>query len=305
MNIAFAGTPEFAATALEALIRAGHNVKLVLTQPDRQAGRGLRVRSSPVKLLAQGHGLSVLQPPTLKEGAVVAALAAQDPDVMVVAAYGLVVPKAVLELPRRGCINIHASLLPRWRGAAPIQRALLAGDTTTGITIMQMDEGLDTGPILLQEPVPIRPDDTAGTLHDRLAALGGRLVVEALAAPASPRSQNVAYATYAPKIDMREAHIDWQQSAEAIERKVRAFDPVPGARTTWGETVLKIWRARVERGVEAAPGEVCESGAAGIVVACGKDGLRLMELQRSGGKRLPVRALLAGLDVPCGARFGE
>ena len=304
MKIVFAGTPDFAAVVLDALIRAGHEIALVLTQPDRPAGRGRRIRPSAVKCLAQRHGLPVLQPSSLKDGGVVAVLAAHKPEVMVVAAYGLIVPKSMLALPRLGCINIHASLLPRWRGAAPIQRALLAGDTVTGITIMLMDERLDTGAILLQEALPIRPDDTAQTLRDRLAALGGRLIVQALAAPLTPRPQDAAQATYAEKIDKREARIEWAESAEAIERKVRALSPAPGAHTSLEGAVLKIWRARLERGISAPPGEVCESGATGIVVACGADGLRLMELQRAGGKRLPVRAFLAGFDVVRGARMG-
>lgn len=221
-----------------------------------------------------------------------------------VAAYGLIVPKPMLDLLRLGGVNIHASLLPRWRGAAPIQRALLAGDTATGITIMQMDEGLDSGAILLQEALPIGPDDTAQTLHDRLAALGARMIVRTLGAPFSPRPQDTAQATYAEKIDKREARIEWTESAETIERKVRAFNPAPGAYTSLGGAVLKIWRATVERGVRAPPGEVCESSATGIVVACGADGLRLMELQRAGGKRLPVRAWVAGFNVARGARMG-
>ena len=304
MKIVFAGTPEFAAVALDALIRAGHEIALVLTQPDRPAGRGRRIQASAVKRLAERHGLPMLQPSSLKDDGVVAAVGAHRPEVIVVAAYGLIVPKSMLALPRLGCINIHASLLPRWRGAAPIQRALLAGDTATGITIMQMDEGLDTGAILLQEALPIAPDDTAQTLHDRLAALGGRLIVQALAAPFAARPQEAARATYAGKIDKHEARIEWAESAEAIERKVRALSPAPGAHTSLEGAVLKIWRARVERGVSAPPGEVRESGATGIVVACGADGLRVMELQRAGGKRLPVRAFLAGFDVARGARMG-
>lgn len=304
MHIVFAGTPEFAAIALDALLRAGHEITLVLTQPDRPAGRGRKVRPSAVKRLAQRHGLPVLQPSSLKDGTIAAAVAAHRPDAMVVAAYGLIVPKPMLDLPRLGGVNIHASLLPRWRGAAPIQRALLAGDTATGITIMQMDEGLDSGAILLQEALPIGPDDTAQTLHDRLAALGARLIVRALGAPFSPRPQDAAQATYAEKIDKREARIEWAESAETVERKVRAFNPAPGAYTSLGGVVLKIWRAAVERGVSAPPGEVCESSATGIVVACGADGLRLMELQRAGGKRLPVRAWVAGFNVARGARMG-
>ena len=303
MHIVFAGTPEFAAVALDALLRGGHEITLVLTQPDRPAGRGRKVQPSAVTRLAQRLGLPVLQPSSLKDGSVTATIAAQRPEAMVVAAYGLIVPKPMLDLPRLGCVNIHASLLPRWRGAAPIQRALLAGDTATGTTIMQMDEGLDTGAILLQEALPIGPNDTAQTLHDRLAALGARLIVRALAAPFAPRPQDAAQATYAEKIDKREARIEWTESAERIERKVRAFNPAPGAYTSLEGAVLKIWRATVERGIGAPPGEVCESGATGIVVACGANGLRLMELQRAGGKRLPVRAFVAGFNIARGARM--
>jgi len=304
MNLVFAGTPEFAATALDALLRAGHAVPLVLTQPDRPAGRGLKARLSAVKRLASAHALAMLQPPTLKAPGVIDAIAALKPDALVVAAYGLIVPQNLLDIPRLGGINIHASLLPRWRGAAPIQRAILAGDAATGITIMQMDAGLDTGAILLQETTPISADDTAQTLHDRLAELGGRLVVRALAAPQVPRPQDDALATYADKIDKREARIDWSESAAAVERKVRAYDPVPGASSTLNGTDIKVWRARIERGINAPPGMVCEAGPAGIVVACGADGLRLLELQRAGGKRLPTAAFIAGFDVARGARLG-
>jgi methionyl-tRNA formyltransferase len=247
--------------------------------------------------------LALLQPRSLNEIGVTAAVATHRPEIMVVAAYGLLVPKAMLDVPRLGCVNVHASLLPRWRGAAPIQRALLAGDGTTGITIMQMDEGLDTGAILLQEALPIFPEDTAQTLHGRLAALGARLVVQVLAASFSPRPQDAARATYAEKIDPRETRINWAECAESIERKVRALNPIPGARTSLEGALLKIWRGRLERGISAPPGEVCESGAAGIVVACGADGLRLLELQRAGGKRLPVGAFVAGFNVARGARL--
>ena len=303
MNIVFAGTPEFAAVALEALIGAGHDVKLVLTQPDRAAGRGRRVQPSAVKRLALQYGLSVLQPPSLREPGVAVAIAQREPDVMVVAAYGLLVPGALLGVPRLGGINIHASLLPRWRGAAPIQRALIAGDATTGITIMQMDEGLDTGPVLLQQAIPIEPTDTARTLGERLATLGARLIVEALATPRRLRPQAAAGITYAAKIDKREARIDWSESAAAIERKVRAFDPEPGAFTFCAGEILKVWRASVARGVSGAPGEVCESGPRGVIVTCGTDGLRLLEMQRPGGKRLLVPAFLAGHNMARGTRL--
>jgi methionyl-tRNA formyltransferase len=305
VKIVFAGTPGFAATALEAIIGAGHAVVGVLTQPDRPVGRGRHVRASPVKALAEKHGLPVLQPASLASGGVVDAIRASRMDAMVVAAYGLLVPRALLELPPRGGINIHASLLPRWRGAAPIQRALLAGDETTGITIMQMDEGLDTGPILLQEALPIAPEETAGTLRDRLAALGARLIVEALAAPQAPRLQDPAYVTYAPKIDRSEARIHWRHSAAAIDRQVRAFNPAPGAYTSRNGALLKIWRVRVEQGAAGDPGVVTTADAAGIVVACGAGALRILELQRAGGKPLPARAFLAGCDIVPGARLGE
>jgi methionyl-tRNA formyltransferase len=304
LKLIFAGTPEFAAVSLEALLAARHDVTLVLTQPDRPAGRGLKPQPSAVKRLALGHGLGVLQPATLKEPAVLNAVSAARPEAMVVAAYGRLLPPALLALPARGCINVHASLLPRWRGAAPIQRALLAGDAETGVTIMQMDEGLDTGAILLQQAIPIASEDTAGTLHDRLAVLGARLLVEALAANPAPRAQDSAAATYAPRIDKREAEIDWRKPAAEIERQVRAFDPAPGAQTRLEGATLKIWRARVEPGPAAEPGTVSAAGADGVVVACGKDALRITVLQRAGGRRLPAPIFLSGFKLARGARFG-
>lgn len=305
MDIIFAGTPEFAAIALDGLWRAGHTIRLVLTQPDRPAGRGLRSHASPVKCMAQQRGFAILQPATLKDAGLVDAVWALRPDVLVVAAYGLMVPQSLLEAPRLGAVNIHASLLPRWRGAAPIQRAILAGDAETGVTIMQMDAGLDTGAMLLQEAVAINADDTAQSLHDRLAALGGKLIVDALSRQPAPRPQDAARATYAHKIDKREARIDWTEDAAKIERKVRAFNPFPGVASTLGGVDLKVWRARVEPEIAADPGAVCAADAAGIVVACGRNGLRLLELQRAGGKRLPVSAFIAGFEVMRGARFGD
>ena len=305
MKLVFAGTPEFAAVSLEALLRARHEVTLVLTRPDRPAGRGLKPQPSAVKQLALGHGLPLLQPPALEDSATLNAIAAAHPAVVVVAAYGLILPLALLALPARGCLNVHASLLPRWRGAAPIQRALLAGDSTTGITIMQMDQGLDTGPIVLQEAVAISPDDTAGTLHDKLAALGARLLLRALEASPAPKPQDGSIATYAMRIGRGEAEIDWRNAAAGIERQVRAFDPVPGAHTRHEGVALKVWRARIERGVSAAPGTVCAAQSDGIVVACGSDGLRITELQRAGGKRLAAGAFLSGFRLARGARFGS
>ena len=304
MDIVFAGTPRFAEVALRALLDAGHRVPLVLTQPDRGAGRGRRVRPSPVKALAEHRSLPVLQPVSLRDQAVVDTIAQESPDVMVVAAYGLLIPKTILTLPRMGCLNIHASLLPRWRGAAPIQRALIAGDATTGISIMQMEEGLDTGPILLQEAVPIAPDDTAGTLHERLAALGARLIVEALASPRTPRPQGAVGATYAAKITKEEARIDWSRAAASIERQVRAFDPDPGAFTFLAGDMLKVWRAAVVSGASGTPGAVLDVDRQGVLVACGHDALRLTEMQRAGGKRLPAHAFLAGCPVERGTRLG-
>ncbi|MCW5603461.1 MAG: methionyl-tRNA formyltransferase [Burkholderiales bacterium] len=305
MKIVFAGTPEFAAAGLEALLGAAYTVALVLTQPDRPAGRGRQPRISAVKQLAQQKALPVLQPETLKDAAITEAVAACEPDVLVVAAYGLIVPQAILDIPRLGGINIHASLLPRWRGAAPIQRAILTGDAETGITIMQMDAGLDTGAILLQEALPIREEDTAQSLHDRLAAMGGRLIVRALAQPPAPRPQDGALATYAEKVNKREARIDWTESAESIARKIRAFNPVPGAASSYAGTDVKIWRARVEPGVSALPGTVCDVKASGVLVACGTGALRLEELQRAGGRRLSAAAFAAGFDIVRGGRFGS
>jgi len=304
MKVVFAGTPEFAAPSLVALLAAGHEVPLVLTQPDRPAGRGLKPQPSAIKTLAVARGLSLQQPAALDADAI-AAVSAVRPDVMVVAAYGLLVPAALLQLPPRGCVNVHASLLPRWRGAAPIERALLAGDEQTGITIMQMDAGLDTGAILLQEALAIGPEDTAGTLRARLSALGARLLVRALAAPAPPRAQDAARSTYARRIRKEEAEIDWQRPAAEIERQVRAFDPTPGAQTRYAGQPLKIWRARVEPGIAQAPGAVCSTGPDGIVVACGRDGLRIVELQRAGARRLTAAAFLAGAALGPGLRLGR
>ena len=303
MKLVFAGTPEFAAVSLAALMAARHEVTLVLTQPDRPAGRGLKPQPSAVKRLALKHRISVLQPARLSDPAVLSAIAVTHPKVLVVAAYGLLLPPALLALPALGCINVHASLLPRWRGAAPIQRALLAGDAETGVTIMQMDEGLDTGAMLLRRAVPIAPDDTAGTLHDKLAALGAQLLVEALANNPPPCAQDAAAATYAPRIDKREAAIDWGKPAAEIGRQVRAFNPTPGAQTRMNGAVIKIWRAGVESGTAASPGTLTAIGPDGIVVACGRDALRITELQRAGGKRLPAQAFLSGFKLARGARF--
>lgn len=303
MNILFAGTPEFAAVALDALLRAGHQVSLVLTQPDRPAGRGLKPQPSAVKQRALAHGLAVAQPATLKDETVVAQLTAVAADVMVVAAYGLILPPPVLRLPRFGCLNIHASLLPRWRGAAPIQRAILAGDHETGITIMQMDAGLDTGAMLLAEAIPIADDDTAQTLHDKLAILGGRLIVRALDEQPAAVAQDDKQATYAEKITRAEARIDWNLPAVQLDRVIRAFNPVPGAYAVWQGQPLKVWRAESAPAATAAPGTVVRADAGGIVVAAGAGCLRLLELQRAGGKRLPAGVFLAGASLQPGDRI--
>jgi methionyl-tRNA formyltransferase len=303
MKIVFAGTPVFAATSLAALLKAGHDVTLVLTQPDRPAGRGLKAQPSAVHLLARERGLTLLQPTTLKDAAVLQAVTAATPDALVVAAYGRILPTALLRAAPRGAINVHASLLPRWRGAAPIQRALLAGDAVTGATIMQMEETLDTGPILLQASVAIAAEDTTGTLHDKLAALGADLLLRALAEMPAPRAQNENDAAYAPRITTAETEIDWSRSAQEIDRQVRAYDPAPGARTQINGVALKIWHARPEAVAGGAPGTVRSADATGIVIACGAGALRVLELQRAGGKRISAGAFLAGFKLAPGARI--
>ena len=308
LRVAFAGTPEFAAQALDSILKAGYAVPLVLTQPDRPAGRGMKLSPSAVKQLALAHGIEVDQPEKLRTDAQRARLAACAPDVLVVAAYGLLLPPAVLALPRLGCINIHASLLPRWRGAAPIHRAIEAGDAETGITIMQMDEGLDTGPMLLRRALPIAADDTTASLHDRLAALGGECIVEALGALAggglAATPQPAEGVTYAAKSGRAEADIDWSRPAAEIERAMRAFDPFPGAVSTLRDTAVKCWKAQVVAG-EGEPGRVLAVEADGIVVACGRDALRCTVLQRPGSKRLPAGEFLRGFPVSAGERFAS
>jgi methionyl-tRNA formyltransferase len=308
MKIVFAGTPEFAAPALAALCEAGHDVALVLTQPDRPSGRGLKTAPSAVKQAALARRLQVEQPATLKDPRIAGVLAEAAPDVMVVAAYGLLLPQAILDLPRRGCVNIHASLLPRWRGAAPIQRALLAGDACTGISIMQMDAGLDTGPVLLKEAIAIAPQDTAGTLHDRLAALGARLIVQAFEREYVAVPQNEAEATYAAKVGRDEARIEWNEHAATIERKVRAFNPVPGAWTTLRGATLKVWGAGIGRTGSGTdqPGNVTDTSGGVITVAAGSGTtLTLLEVQRAGGRRLASAVFLSGMPLTRGERLGK
>ncbi|WP_374681358.1 methionyl-tRNA formyltransferase [Accumulibacter sp.] len=302
MRLIFAGTPEFARVALQSVIAAGHEVLAVLTQPDRASGRGLALRPSPVKQLALASGIEVLQPSTLKDLAAQEQIRALGAEAMVVAAYGLILPQVVLDMPASGCINIHASLLPRWRGAAPVQRAILAGDQETGVCIMQMDAGLDSGPILLSERLPIAADDTAASLGDRLALLGARLIVEALARlPLSPQAQAGAGATYAAKVDKAEATLDWRLPALQLARCVRAFNPFPGASCTVEGHLLKVWRATVVAG-DGEPGEILVADRNSVVVACGAGALRLDELQKAGGKRLPATRFLVGTPIAAGSR---
>lgn len=278
----------------------------MLTQPDRPAGRGLRPVASAVKHLALSRGLELFQPDSLRDASGHARIVAAKPDVLVVAAYGLILPPAVLDVAPLGALNIHASLLPRWRGAAPIQRALLAGDRESGISIMRMDEGLDTGPIVSRQAVAIHGDDDAQTLHDKLARLGARMIIAALADVAAGRArpvpQSAAGATYARKIGKSDAQIDWQVGADSIERMVRALRPQPGATTRWRGEALKIWIARCEA-ASGAPGTVLESGSTGIVVACGQGALRVMELQRAGGKRMAAAEFLRGCPIAVGERL--
>ncbi len=308
MKIIFAGTPHFAARALEVLLKA-HQIVAVLTQPDRPSGRGMQLAASPVKQLALQHGLTVLQPESLKTELAQQEIASLKADVMVVAAYGLILPKAVLELPRYGCLNIHASLLPRWRGAAPIQRAILAGDRETGITIMQMDPGLDTGDMLLRQTCPISDDDNAQTLHDKLAVLGASSILEALRLleqnSSSPVAQDNEAACYAAKLLKSEAQIDWQQDAGQIERAVRAYNPYPVCHARLRDVVLKIWQAEVCPDQHGTPGEILTVDKRGIVVACGKQALRLTVLQRPGGRALPAAQFMQAMPVYPGEFFGS
>ena len=310
LRLIFAGTPDFAAEALHALIRSPHEIVAVYTQPDRPAGRGRKLTPSPVKQLALQHQLTVLQPVSLKTAEAAAQLRALDADVMVVAAYGLILPPEVLEIPRNGCLNIHASLLPRWRGAAPIQRAILAGDSETGITIMQMDKGLDTGAMLLKLTCPITGEDTAASLHDRLASLGAEAIITALdqlpTLTATPQDDREA--TYAAKLTKQEAVIDWCRPAEELDRQIRAFNPWPVAQTSVNGQTLRIWSAQPLAGkANVSPGTVIGRDKQGIDVACGEGVLRLTWLQPAGSKPMDVAAFLNGRPdwLTPGKQLGE
>ena len=319
MRVVFAGTPEFARVALEQLLQAGYTVPLVLTQPDRPAGRGMKLQASPVKQCAVAHGIAVAQPHSLRlagkfpeeAAAARAALEAAQADVMVVAAYGLILPQWTLDLPRLGCLNIHASLLPRWRGAAPIHRAIEAGDAETGVTIMQMDAGLDTGDMLLLERLPIAATDTTASLHDKLAALGGRLLLQALEQAAGQGLQRTPQPTqgisYAHKIEKAESNIDWQLPARSIDQRIRAFDPFPGASSVVQGETIKLWACSLadeSTPAGATPGQILQIDAQGVLVACGSGALRLTVLQRAGGKRLPVADFLRGFALQPGMVLG-
>jgi methionyl-tRNA formyltransferase len=308
LRIVFAGTPEFAVPPLEALLAAGHDLVAVYTQPDRPAGRGQALAASPVKLRALESGLTVEQPATLKSPDAVERLRGFGADLMVVVAYGLILPRAVLDVPRLGCWNIHASLLPRWRGAAPIQRAILAGDAVTGVTIMQMEAGLDTGPVLLVRETPIGPRELGGQLHDRLSRLGAEAIVAAIdewqAGRIEPVPQPAEGATYAAKLSKAEARIDWKQPAVTIDRQVRAFNPWPVAETTWDGKQLRIWQCEPDPGpTDAAPGTVLESSGGRIVVATGDGGLRLLQVQVAGRRAMSAAEFL-NANTLAGARLG-
>ncbi len=306
MKVLFAGTPEFAARSLAALLESHHAVCAVMTQPDRPSGRGLAPAAPPVKRLALDRGIRVLQPETLRDAGVQAELRSLKADAITTAAFGLILPQEVLDMAPRGALNVHASLLPRWRGAAPIQRALLAGDEVTGVSIMLMDAGLDTGPVLLQETLPISAEDTAGTLTERLAGRGGQLLVRALdaleAGGLEPVPQTAGGVTYAPKPDKREFRVNWSEDAAQVNRRVRAFNPAPGAGARIRGVDLKIWSCLVAEG-KGDPGEVLSADKGSLRISCGNGAVLVTELQRPGGKRLLAAEFLRGFALSPGERF--
>ena len=306
-RLLFAGTPEFALVSLRALVESGRVPLAVLTQPDRPAGRGKRLTISPVKRFAIAADIPVWQPATLKDPDMVARIADLDPDAIIVAAYGLILPRAVLDLPRHGCINVHASLLPRWRGAAPIQHAILQGDADTGICLMRMDAGLDTGPVYASAGTPIGDAETAGELHDRLAVMGAELLVEKLgdilAGRLDPMPQDETAATYAGKIRRQDAAIDWGRSAEEISRKTRAYNPVPGAWFDFDGESIKCWKAEILSDMEGYAGVVLQAGKEGVDIACGSGALRILEVQRPGRRRVTAAEFAAQSNL-AGKRLG-
>ena len=301
-RIVFAGTPEFALASLTALVDAGYSVVAVYTQPDRPAGRGRHVTASPVKRFAEEREIVVLQPETFRDEAAVAEFAALQPDVLVVAAYGLILPQNVLDVPTHGCLNVHASLLPRWRGAAPIQAAIISADETTGVSLMRMTAGLDCGPVFSESVTAIGKEESAGELHDRLAVLGGELLVKDLSkilrGDISPVAQDESLVTYAGKIQKQDAELDWTLTADELRRRIRAYNPVPGAFFFAGNQVrVKAWQASVVTGIDALPGTFVQYDTDGIVIACGRDGLQLESLQLPGKRRVPAHEFVTQIDL--------
>jgi methionyl-tRNA formyltransferase len=300
-RVVFAGTPDFALASLRALVDADVVPVAVLTQPDRPAGRGKKLTASPVKAFALEHGIDVLQPATLRDADAIAQLAELQPDILIVAAYGLILPQDVLDIPTHGCLNVHASLLPRWRGAAPIQAAILHGDPETGVSLMSMTAGLDCGPVYAAESIPIGKEDTAGELHDRLAELGGQLLLRHLDDIMTGRldavEQDESQAAYAPKISKQDAVMDWRRSSHELQRLVRAYNPVPGAWFEFGGERIKCWEVRRNESVSGEPGEVVSSGRAGLTVACGVEALDLISLQRPGRGRVTGGELSGSIDI--------
>jgi methionyl-tRNA formyltransferase len=301
MRLIFAGTPDFSVPVLQALLDSDHLLVAVYTQPDRPAGRGRKLIPGPIKQLAARHGIPVFQPVRLGDPQVLEQIAALNPDLMVVVAYGLILPQAALDIPRRGCVNLHASLLPRWRGAAPIQRAILAGDRETGVCLMQMEAGLDSGPVLAEVRTEIRASENAGSLHDRLSQLAADLLSTNLDAlergTLTPRQQDPQRVSYATKLEKDEAMLDWRQAAVQLERQVRAFNPWPVAQTRYHGEVLRVWEAHAIEGTDSVPGAVVYAGKQGIDVACGSGRLRLLQIQLPGGKRMKSQDFINSRQV--------